>query len=118
MSERPKAPGAGVEDFVPWVSPISNRPLAREEEEEEDEMADLVHNFGTRKCKRGASFKRVIEATPEVTDEASQQPIGESSNVQMIVVSDSPEMGFHGQLASETALSVDLGEVFPIHAEV
>ena len=40
-----------MEDFVPWVSPISSRPPAREEEEEEDEMADLVHNFGARKCK-------------------------------------------------------------------
>ena len=36
----------GVEDFVPWVSPISSLPPARKEEEEEDEMANLVHNFG------------------------------------------------------------------------
>ena len=50
--------------------------------------------------------------------ETSQQPSGESSNVQVIVASDSPEMGFHGQLASETALSVDLGEVSPTHAKV
>ena len=33
-------------------------------------------------------------------------------------VSDSPEMGFHGQLASETTLLADLGEVSPTHAEV
>ena len=34
-----------MEDFVPWVPLIFARPLAREEEEdEEDEMADLVHN--------------------------------------------------------------------------
>ena len=31
---------------------------------------------------------------------------------------DSPEMGFHGQLASKTALSTDLGEVSLTHAEV
>ena len=49
---------------------------------------------------------------------ASQQLIGESSDVQAIVVLDLPEMGFHGQSASETALLVDLGEVVPIHAEV
>ena len=49
MPERPKAPGAGVEDFVPWVSPISSCLPASEEEEEEDEMVDLVHNFGARK---------------------------------------------------------------------
>ena len=34
-----------MEDFVPWVAPISSLPPASEEEEEEDEMADLVHNF-------------------------------------------------------------------------
>ena len=53
-----------------------------------------------------------------MTDEASQQPTYESSDVQAIAVSDLPEMGFHGQLASETALLVDLGEVSPTHAEV
>ena len=103
MPERLKTLGAGVEDFVPWVSPISSRPPAREEEEEEDEMADLVHNFGARKCKRGSNFKRATGATPKVANEASQQPSGESSNVQAIVVSDSVEVGFHGQSASETA---------------
>ena len=96
VPERPKTPGTGVEDFVPWVSPISNCPPAREEKEEEDEMANLVHNFGARKRKRGTSFKRATDATPEVTGEASQQPIGKSSDVQAIVVSDSPKMGFHG----------------------
>ena len=35
-----------MEDFVPWVSPISSRSPAREEEEEEEKMVDLVHNFG------------------------------------------------------------------------
>ena len=96
VPERLKTPGAGVEDFVPWVSPISSRPLAREEEEQEEEMANLVHNFGARKRKRGANFKQATGATPEVAGEASQQPSEESSNVQALVVSDSPEMGFHG----------------------
>ena len=108
----------GVEDFVPWVSPISSRPLAREEEEEKDEIVDLVHNFGAQKRKQGASFKRVTGGTPEVAGEASQQPSDESSNVQAIVVSDSPKMGFHSQSALETPLSVDLGEVSPTHVEV
>ena len=118
VPERLKTPGAEEEDSVPWVSSISSRPPAREEEEEEDEMTDLVHNFGARKRKRGASFKRATGATLEMAGEASQQPSGESSDVQAIAVSDSPEMGFHGQSASETALSVDLGEVSPTHAEV
>ena len=38
----------------------------------------------------------MIGATPEVAGEASQQPFGESSDVQAIVVLDSLEMGFHG----------------------
>ena len=81
-------------------------------------MADLVHNFGAQKRKRGDDFKRATGATPEAAGEASQQPSGESSDVQEIVVSDSPEMGFHGQSASETALLAYLGEVSLTHAEV
>ena len=50
--------------------------------------------------------------------EASHQPSGESSEVQAIVVLDSPEIGFHGQSASETALLKDLGEVSLTHAKV
>ena len=53
-----------MEDFVPWVAPISSRPTASEEEEEEDEMADLVHNFRAWKRKRGASFKKATDIAP------------------------------------------------------
>ena len=59
-------------------------------------MVDLIHNFGSRKRKRGAIFKRVTDGTPEVVDEASQQPTCEGSDVHAIVVLDSPEMGLHG----------------------
>ena len=81
-------------------------------------MPDLVHNFGTWKHKRGASFKRVIDATPEVVGGANKQPTGEGSDVHTIVISNSPEINFNGQSASETALSVDLGEVSLTHVEV
>ena len=81
-------------------------------------MVDLVHNFDARKRKRGAKFKRATGATPEVAGKTSQQPSDESSDVQAIVISDSPKKGFCGQLFSETALSVDLGEVSPTHAEI
>ena len=37
VPERLRAPGAGVEDFVSWVSPISSHLPVSEEEEEEDE---------------------------------------------------------------------------------
>ena len=59
-------------------------------------MAGLVHNFDTRKHKRGASFKLAIDSTPEVVDEADQHPINEGPEVQVIVLPDSPEIGFHG----------------------
>ena len=65
-----------------------------------------------------ALSERLMQPTPEVTGEVNQQPTGKSSDVQAIVVSDSPEMGFHGQSSLETALSMDLGEVSPTHAEV
>ena len=118
MPERRRAPGAGVEDFVLWVAPISSCPLASEEEEEKDEMVDLVHNFGSRKQKQGASFKRAIDATPEVVGEADQQPTGEGSEEQAIVIMDSPKMGFHGQLALETTPSTNLREVPLTHEDV
>ena len=60
-------------------------------------MAHLIHNFGTRKRKRGANFKRVSDATLEVVGEADQHPTGEGSDRQVIVIMDSPKMGFHGQ---------------------
>ena len=44
--------GTGVEDFVSWVAPISSLPPAKEEEDEEDEMTNLIHNFGARKRKQ------------------------------------------------------------------
>ena len=53
-----------MKDFVPCIAPISSRPPTSEEEEEENEMADLVDNFDTRKRKRGASFKQATNATP------------------------------------------------------
>ena len=60
----------------------------------------------------------VIDASLKVVGEADQHLIGEGSDGQAIVIIDSPEMGFHGQLASEIVLSANLGEVSPTHAEV
>ena len=97
MLEQLRAHGAGVEDFAPWVSSISSRPPASEEEEEKDETADLVHNFSTRKQKLGVSFKQATSTAPEVVGEADQHPTDEGSDVQAIVLLDSPEMGFHGK---------------------
>ena len=35
-------------------------------------MSDHIHNFGARKIKRGASFKRTTNVTPEVIGKADQ----------------------------------------------
>ena len=81
-------------------------------------MAYLVHNFGTRKCKQGVSFKRAIDAIPEVVGEADQHPTGGGSKEQAIFVMDSPKMGFHGQLDFETLPTTDSREVPQTHEEV
>ena len=81
-------------------------------------MADLVHNFNARKRKQGADFKRVTDATLEVVGEADQHPTGKGLDGQAIVIMDSPEIGFHGQLALETVLLADVGEGSLTHAEV
>ena len=95
-----------MEDFVPWVPPISSHPPDWEEEEEENEMSDLVHNFAARKRKRDASFKRVANAFPEVAGE-------EGLDVQAIVISGSPEMGLNDQSALENATLMESGEASP-----
>ena len=69
-----------MEDFVPWVAPISSCPSISQKEEEEDEMVDLVHNFGAQKSKQGASFKRVTGATLEVVGKAAEHPTGMGSD--------------------------------------
>ena len=85
-----------MEDFVPWVAPISSLPLASEDEENEGEMANLVHKFGAWKRKRGVSFKWATDATPEVVGDVDQHSTDIGLEEQAIVIMDSPKMGFHG----------------------
>ena len=112
-----RPPGTRVEDFVPLVTPIWSLPPASEEKEEEDEMADLIHNFSARKRKRGASFNRTTDVTPEAMGEADQHSVDWVSKEQAIIIMDSPEMSFHGQPAMETAHLSDLEEVPLSHEE-
>ena len=100
-----------MEDFVPWVSPISSHPSDWEEEEEEGEISDLVHNFAARKRKRDARFKRVVDAIPEVVR-------GEGSDVQIIVISGLPEMGLNDQPDLENATLVESREASPTPAAI
>ena len=69
-------------------------------------MSDLVHNFATRKRKRNASFKWVVDAIPEVAG-------GEGSDVQAIVISGLPEIGLNDQPTLENTSLVESGEAFP-----
>ena len=80
-------------------------------------MVDLIHNFGARKRKRGSSFDRVTDVTPEVMGEAEQHSPDGGLEEQAIVVMDSIKMGFHGQPAMETAPSDDLEEAPLTHEE-
>ena len=91
-----------MEDFIPWVPPISSHPSDWEEEEGEDEMSDPVHNFTARKRKRAASFKRVADAIPEVAG-------GKGSDLLAIVISGPPEMGLNDQSAFENVTLVESG---------
>ena len=100
-----------MEDLVPWVPPISSHPPDWGEEEEEDEMSDLVHNFASQKRKRDGSFKRAVEAIPEVAG-------GEGPDVQAIVILGSPEMGSNDHPDLENAILVDSGEASPTPAAI
>ena len=99
------------------VGPKKGRYTPSEEEEEEDEMVDLVHNFGARKRKRGASIKRATDAIPEVVGEADQDPTDGGSEEQAIIVMDSSKMGFHCQSASKSIPTENSGEVPRTHEE-
>ena len=50
--------------------------------------------------------------------EVDQHPTSEGLKGQAIVIMDSPEMDFHGQSASETTFSMNLGGVPLTHEEV
>ena len=82
-----------MEDFILWVPPISRRSPDWVEEEEEDRMFDLIHNFAARKQKRDASLEQAVNAIPEVAGGSGQPRLDEGSEVQAIVTSGSPEMG-------------------------
>ena len=102
-----------VEDFILWIPLVSLRCPNWEKEEEEDRMSDLIHNFAARKRKRDASLEQVANAIPEVVEGSGQSRSDESSEVQAIVISSSPEMGLTDQLALENVTLAESREVSP-----
>ena len=66
-----------------------------EEEEKEDRMSGLIHNFIARKRKRDASLKQATDALPEVAKGSGQLGSDRGSEVQAIVISGSPKIGLN-----------------------
>ena len=83
-----------MEDFISWIPPISRHSLDLEEEEE-DGLSDLVHNFAARKRKRDGILEQAVSALPEVAGGSDQPRLDEGSEVQAIVISGSLEMGLN-----------------------
>ena len=104
---RHKVAGAGVEYLISWIPLISRRSPDWEEEEEEDGMSDLIHNFAARKRKRDAILEQVADALHEVPRGSGQPRSDEGSEVQTIVISGSPEMALKDQPALENVTLVE-----------
>ena len=87
-----------MEDFIPWVPPISLRSLDEEEEEEEEEdMSGLVYNFASRKRKRDAILEQAANVIPKVAGGLNQPCPDGGSEVQAIVISGSHETSLNDQ---------------------
>ena len=74
-------------------------------------MCDLVHNFVAWKRKRDATFKRVVDAVPEVAG-------GEGPDMQAIVISGSPKISSNDQPDLENATLVESREASPTLAAI
>ena len=115
---RQKVVGVRAEDFIPWVLPISRRSPNWKEEEEEDEMFSLIHNFAARKRKRDANLKQVADVVPEVAEGSSQPCSDGGSDVQAIVISGSPEMGLKDQPALGNVTLAESRKASPVPATI
>ena len=110
---RQKVAGAKVEDFIPWVPPISRRPPKWEEKEEEDEMCHLIHAYVARKHKREDSSKQVADAISEVAGGSGQSLSDEGSKVQVIIILGLLEMGLNDQPDSKNVALAESREASP-----
>ena len=114
---RQKAAGAGEEDFIPWVPPISRRSSDREEEnEKEDDMSSLVHNFSARKRREMLSLSKRLMPSPKwPEDRTSLVRIG-GSEVLAIIISGSLETSLNDQPAMGNVTLEESKEVSPVSA--
>ena len=116
--KRQKVVEAGVEDFIPWIPPISRRSPDLEEEEGEDDMSGLIHDFTTQKQKRDAMRGQTTGTSPEVARGSSWSGSDEGSKVQAIVISGLPEMGLNDQSAPENVTLVESREASLVLAAI
>ena len=115
---RQKVAGAGMEDFILWIPPISRRSPNLKEEEENDEMSGLIHNSAARKWKRGAILEQAADAPPEVVRGLGQPRSDEGSEVRAIVISSSHKIGLNDQPALENVTLVESIEASPVPAAI
>ena len=108
----------GAENFIPWVPPISRRSPNWEEEEKEDEMSGLIHNFAAYKRKRDDSLEQETDAVPEMAEGSGERCPGRGSKVQAIIISGSSEMGLNDQPTLGNVTLVESREASPVPATI
>ena len=99
-----------MEDFIPWVRSEPSQPSLKEEEEEEEEMTGLLDRYVARKRKRQEEAK--LEA--ERAEGSVLPPMDGGSEIQIIVIPASPEMGSKDQPGSEDIAREEPREEAPI----
>ena len=108
-----KVDRARVEDFISWVPSISCRSQDKEEEEDNN-MSILIHNFAARNRKRDASLEQAADAVPEVAGGSGHPCPDGGSEVQAIVILGSPEMGLNDQPALGNVTLAKSREASPV----
>ena len=109
-SQGKSAPGAQVEDFIPWVRSEPIRPSLSEEEEEEEEMTGFLDRYATRKRKR----QEEAEQEAEQAEGSVRLPMDGCSKIQTIMIPAFPEMGSNNQPDSEDIAREEPREEAPI----
>ena len=90
---RRNTPGSKGEDFIPWVSTEHEDFQDLEEEEREERMTELLDHYATRKRKRQLGSGSESDIAPTQAAGPSQPATKGGSEVQAIIIPDSPESG-------------------------
>ena len=96
--------------FYTWVRSVPSRPSTSEEEEEEEEMTGLLDRYAARKRKRQEDAEREAERV----EGSDRPPTDGGSEMQLIVIPASPEMGSNDQPGLEDIAHEEPREDAPI----